>query len=162
MCGAEVLRRDVRTRLGLCHSLAMAKATITLHAKWQDNQVLVDVHNATGAALTLVTHSRYLVVEVLDKRGQFVRGEADSAGMPTKADFVDVPARGQASAAFRLDVQNDGDELTIGRFRFRNVSTPPTLRLTYKSGPVVPNLPSNKRRSFFRGPAESERCVLST
>lgn len=140
----------------------MAKATISLQARWLDNQVLVDAHNATGAALTLVTHERYLQVEVLDQRGQFVRGDAKSAGMPSKTDFLDVPARGATQCVFSLDVLKEGNELIVGRFRFADFKIPATVRVTYKSDPVVPNLPSNKRQSFFRGPIESERCILES
>lgn len=122
--------------------------------------MVLDVHNDSKAPVTLVTHPRYLVVELLDAGGQFVRGQLQSVGLPGKKDFVDLAPKAKAIAAFVLPITREGEVVSVGPWAFKGLGPLTEVRFTYKSDPVVPNLPSNKRGSFFPGPAESGRLAV--
>lgn len=133
------------------------KAEVKLAAHLDDNRLRLQFHNGTPDQITVVAHTRYLLVELLDERGQFVRGESSAAAaMPGKKDFVDVPAAGDVTA-LSLEVTRDGGRVTVGDVVFDNVPAKTEFRVTYKPDALVPNLPSSKRRSFFRGPVQSDR-----
>ena len=145
-----------------CHRRAVsARAAVTFELRPAPGRLLVDARNPSGAPITIVAHPRYLTLELLDGRGQFVRGRMTDATMPSKADFADVPARGTAAGVLSWPIAREDGATSVGPWTFDRVPDQTECRLTYKSDPAVPNLPSNKRQTFFRGPIESARTPLT-
>ncbi len=133
---------------------------VALKIREDGPNVVVDVKNGTRASVTLVTHPRYLSVELLDARGQFVRGEGGADGVPGKKDFVDLAPGATAAGFATFAITRDGDTLRVGDFTFADAPPTTELRVTYRPDALVPNLPSRSRGSFFRGPATSNRLAL--
>jgi hypothetical protein len=104
----------------------------------------VDVTNTSAAPQTVIAHARYLTVEREDEVGQFIRAEVpgfEAAAMPRAADYVTV-APGKTVSLFELDI----------------TGLPPKarMRVTYQAADrIMPNLPRDKQRSFFAGPADA-------
>ncbi len=138
--------------------VAPVSQSVTLHLRQEGERVLVDVKNGTRDAVTLVTHPRYLAVELLDARGQFVGGEGAPTGLPGKKDFVTVDAGARAEAVFALELSKDGDTVTVGDTSFAKAPPATEVRVVYKPDALVPNQP--KRGLFFRGPVTSDRLAI--
>lgn len=136
-----------------------ARAAVTVNCKSLDGRVVVDVENGTKAPITVVTHPRYLFVELLDARGQFVGGAAGDQGVPSKKDFVDIEPKATSQVA-SLEVAREGDSVVVGAWKFEGAPSKTEVRITYKPDAIVMNLPSNKRRTFFRGPVTSGRVPV--
>ncbi len=137
------------------------KAPLRLNTRLEGARLVFDLVNDSRAAASIVAHPRYLVLEALNAHRQFLRGEVSAIGLPTKADFIEVKAGATLKAAFGFDLSHEQDTLTVGPWRFEALKLPTELRVTYKSDPVVPNLPSKLKKGFFRGPLESGRLALT-
>lgn len=125
-----------------------------------DRSILsVAVANGSTAKVTVVTLPRYLIVELKDDRGQFVRGEETDGGvvMPTSGDYLDVPGNSVRAGVFRLPISEE----SVGTQRFPGVPRANVVRVTYKADRVMPGLPRDSRSDFFAGPTEPKTAEVT-
>lgn len=137
------------------------KAPLRLNARLEGARLVFDLVNGSKAAMSIVAHPRYLVLEALNAQRQFQRGALSGTGLPAKGDFMEAKAGATLEGALSFELSHEQGVLTVGPWRFEALPLPTELRVTYKSDPVVPNLPSKLKKGFMRGPLESGRVALS-
>lgn len=108
--------------------------------------LIVEARNDSAQPVTMVAHPRYFKIEVEDEVGQFVSDEASQAGQPSAlprpTDYTTIaPLASHIVARFPFERADRGVKARV--------------RVTYKAADrVMPNLPREKRQSFFAGPVD--------
>lgn len=138
-------------------------------AKSDDSYFLeIDFVNRSNGPITVVTLPRYFPIDMTNEHRQFIRGErieSASLSLPTAADYLNIAPGAIASSVVRLPIArtmiSERDyTYTIGDFRFLKRPPKTTVRIVYKTDPILPNLSSKQKSTFFGGPLDSPELVI--
>ena len=130
-------------------------ATPQLELSRDEDAIVITMANLTKSAIAIVTHPRYVSVEVKNERGHFITGDgAVAAAFPSASDYVKIDA-GQRHPAFRLALKRTEEGLHVGAIRFTTAPKKAAVRVTYKADAMMPNMPRKMQRDFVRGPLVS-------
>lgn len=154
----------------------VTKSALTLEAKivaepGAGRALQVEAMNGAPSPATITTHARYLLIEVENETGQFVRGVPAAGGevpagmmsMPRRQDYLTV-APGAAAIVLRSAIERAATspgQVTIGELTFSEVAARPRVRVTYHAADrVMPNLPRDEQKRFVAGPLSAEAKLL--
>lgn len=126
----------------------------------------VTLVNESAQPAAVVVVPRYLLAELRDGVGQFVRGTVGPGGasLPRKGDYRSLAPGDEAIIALPIEarpsaappVVSGERDYTIGGHHFEALPARTRVRVTYRADQVMPNLPPALRPHFFAGPADGE------